>query len=667
MERTRYSDGIEVDQSDLRNTEDTKAKNILQSRIDLQHFGVVEGLEVSSPDGTTLVINPGRAYTKNGELVEVTSQIIGITGASIRSNVLTIIGLRITEVTTTPKAHESNPVTEDTRFIPKPVAELFVASDASDEAATAAQAAADSATINDGNFVPLATMTGLGSSLGSPSGAVLPRTKGGQFPNITSATNEQIAALASIYADTSNDRNPIHSAEDDFHRSLIGSGTPNSRNAHGIALDDIGFDTGDIIRQARVNLTNGLIGLEPPENDYTPSTGSFAFSTSDAQTQVSVNGVAAGESVVINNTVFDEADFPAITNIPFAGLGDGFYYILVQFGTNNALAIKQMSKATLDGLCPLNNAKKVWLNNAKEAATGEKQFFVIGCVNWDGTQFINLNNVSQLEFPTAGDLIFNITSPAPFKLEAQKTLDLRRYGLTTTENIQKFTVRPDRLTETVVTVANFSAIHDSDALTKLVIGTRPGGTGKTPKHLTDDQARRVFGHAFTGGAEHAPATTTTAGFLSAADKVKLDLPSRSLLKWSEINQLEKKAERSLADSAAAGILADGTSEKTFRYIFNRLGQLTNFAVYLGRSAPKNKTMFIRFYVFAPGAPLPVPSLTIPIPVQTEHNQPDIVVFNSSVIPVPAPSYIMVTREYQYDGVADRPKNLSITCEYQFLL
>lgn len=669
MERTRYSDGIEVDQSDLRNTEDTKVNNILQTRIDLQHFGVVEGLEVASPDGITLVINPGRAYTRNGELVEVNSQVTGITGASIRTNVLTIIGLRMTEVTTTPKAHESNPVTEDTRFIPKPIAELFVASDASDEAAAAAQAAADSAALNDGNFVPLATMTGLGTSIGNFSGAILPRTKGGQHPNITAATNEQISDLQRLYADPLNDRQPLHSAEDDFHRSLIGSGTPSSRNAHGLALDDIGFDTGDIVRQARVNLTNGLIGLEPTENDYTPTTGSFAFSTSDAQTQVSVNGIIPGESVVINNAVFAEADFPSVTNVSFAGLGAGFYYILVQFGTGNALAIKQMPKTTLDGLCPTNNAKKVWLNNAQDTTTGEKQFFVIGCVNWDGTQFINLNSVSQLEFPATGDLVFNINSAAPFKLEAQKTLDLRRYGLTTTENIQKFTIRPDRLTETIVTRSNFSSVHDADAATKIVVR----GFGTTPKHLTDNQARTVFGHAFVGGVEHALATTSLAGFLSATDKAKLDslggnITGRSLLKWSEVNLLNQKGEKSMADAAAVDNLADGDAEKTFRYVFNRAGQITNFQVYVGVGTQKNKSIFVRFYVFAPGSPLPTP-FTITVPPTSTNNEPDRLASSNTIVVVPAPSYILVTREYQYDAslAGTKPRNLSVTCEYQFTL
>jgi hypothetical protein len=671
MERTRYRDGIEVDQSDLTNTETTKSTNILMTRKDLEHFGVVEGLEVSSPDGITLTINVGRAYAKNGELIEVTSPMTNVTGASIQASVFSLVGLRVTEVTTTPKAHESDPITENTRIIPKIVAELFVASDASTTSELAAKAQASSAALTDENFVPLAIMYGTGTTVGQPSEAILARTKGGLFPAISNASNEQLTALQSVYNDTLNDEKPIHSAEDHFHRGLLGSAIPNSRNPHGLLLDDIGFNTGDIVRQARVSLTNGILGLESSGDDFNPDSGSFAFDTSDAQTQVTVNGLASGETCIINNTVFTEADFPASTNVSFAGAAAGFYYIVIQYGTGFALAIKRMDKATLDGYCPDNNGKPVWLNNAVEPTSSEKQYLVIGCVYWDTTQFVNLNIVSQITFPTGGDLVYTVGGAGNFGLLAEKRLDLRRYGVTSTETVQKYTLRADRLGDDIVTRTNFGSVHASYAATNLV--TR--GFGSSPKHLTDNQARTVFGHAYVGGAEHSLVTASNAGFMSGADKTKLDslggdVWGITLLKWGDINVLSKKGEKAMGDAAANADAGDDSDEKSYKYVFVKPGRLQNFSAYLGVGTQKNKWVRVFIYVWQWGQAVPNPQVTLQFNPTATHNVIDQRVTNiTSTIDVPANGVIMVTRRYQYDGsiAKPRPKNLTVTCEYAFTL
>jgi hypothetical protein len=141
-----------------------------------------------------------------------------------------------------------------------------------------------------------------------------------------------------------------------------------------------------------------------------------------------------------------------------------------------------------------------------------------------------------------------------------------------------------------------------------------------------------------------------------------------LLKWSEVNLLNQKGEKSMADAAAVDNLADGDAEKTFRYVFNRAGQITNFQVYVGVGTQKNKSIFVRFYVFAPGSPLPTP-FTITVPPTSTNNEPDRLASSNTIVVVPAPSYILVTREYQYDGslAGTKPRNLSVTCEYQFTL
>ena len=533
MERTRYRDGIEVDQTDLKNTEDTKSSNILSTRVDLQHYGVVNGLEVQSPDGVTLTINPGRAYAVNGEIIEVNTAITNITGASVAPNVVTIVGLRITEVTTTPKAHETDPITEDTRFVPKPIAELFVATDATEEATSAATAAAVSAALNDANFVPLATVNGLGATVGNISGPVLPRSEGGQFPNLVSASAAQISKLRDIYNSTQNDEKPIQSAKDNFHRSLIGRGTPTARNPHGLTLDDLGFDSTEILQSARLGVSNGILGLEPSDDDFNPVNGSLAFATADApSSSVTVQPILPTERVLINNTVFTTADVPNPIVIDFSALAAGEYYIVAQFGTDVPLSIVPLEKSVFDALCPTNNGTNVWLNNARDTTNNERQFFVIGLVNWNGgTAFEALGtgpSGGTLNLPDGGDVTystsFSATSPFLIPTDA-KTLDLRRFGTVTNENLQKFTIRLDRLTEPVVTEANFQDVHQT--VTNLV---NPSGfDSTTKKHLTDLQANNIFGHKGSRGTNnHAVAIatvnddSTAAGFVSGTDKWKLD-------------------------------------------------------------------------------------------------------------------------------------------------
>lgn len=677
MERTRYRDGIEVDQSDLNNTEDTKVSNILFTRKDLQHFGVVEGLEVSTTDGVTLQVNVGRAYAKNGELIEVTTPITNITGAPTQVDVQAIVGLRITEVTTTPKAHESDPRTEKTRYEPKVVAELFVATDASTTAATAAKAQASSAALTDENFVPLALLTGLGTTVGISSATVLARTKGGEFPSISTAKSSQLTALQAIYNDTQNDENPIQSAEDHFHRGLIGQGTPNSRNPHGVSLADIGFDTGDIIREARVGLTNGILGNEPADDDFTPNTGSFAWSANDAQTQVTVNNLATGETCLINDTVFNSADFDGINrNVSFAGAGAGFYYIVIQYGPQVALNIQRILKTTFDAYCPSNNGTPVWVNNAVDPTYSERQFLVLGLVYWNGTSFANLNvGASEIKIPSNGDLVYNTSFTGQFKLEAKPRLDLRRFGTISNESTQKYTIRLDRLTEVVVTEDNFTTVHDSKAT---VASRLPASSSTAIKHVRDADVKDLWGHRGKNNAtstEHAIATSSADGFMSKEDYQRLhalpsNVTSTSILRWANTLQVGSD-ERSIADGVK-GPKLNVSSKEWVAYSFNRVGNLTNWMLYIGKGPAGNRFGSVKVYVLPVGGEPTTPSATFTIPkkgaADTRWRNTTFTNWVGTSIPISAPGLVVVTTSYEVnDTYTGQPENWQITCEYQFTI
>src|SRR6266404_3789873 len=164
MQRTRYTDGIEVDASDLNNTESTKIAEILKTRTSLERFGVIEGLSLSIVNNTVQV-DIGKASFFNGEIISVDTPITNIVGASFDPGRSSFFGLRLTEVTSDPKPHETDPITADTRVNPRIKGEFFVASTANADAATTAQNNAVNAQINDGNFILLGEIKGTGDGI----------------------------------------------------------------------------------------------------------------------------------------------------------------------------------------------------------------------------------------------------------------------------------------------------------------------------------------------------------------------------------------------------------------------------------------------------------------------------------------------------------------------
>ena len=158
MQRTLYNDGVEVGQDDLRNTEDTKSKEILVARQAAMRYGVLEGLTVSVLAGNTVTIDVGRALFANGEVASLDTPLTGLSGASISENVSTFVGLRLTEVTSNPKPHESDPIVLDSRVTPKLVAEFFVAADVASNSVALQKAV--TAELSDKTFIILAEVSG---------------------------------------------------------------------------------------------------------------------------------------------------------------------------------------------------------------------------------------------------------------------------------------------------------------------------------------------------------------------------------------------------------------------------------------------------------------------------------------------------------------------------
>src|SRR5881396_2912522 len=164
MKRTRYSDGIEVDASDLNNTETSKIDEILKTRTNLERFGVIEGLSLSIINNAVRV-DIGKASFFNGEIAVVDTPIENLVGASFDPGRSSFFGLRLTEASSDPKPHETDPITVNVRVNPRIKGEFFVAITASSDDRQAALDKAVAAQTNDGNFILLGEITGSGSGI----------------------------------------------------------------------------------------------------------------------------------------------------------------------------------------------------------------------------------------------------------------------------------------------------------------------------------------------------------------------------------------------------------------------------------------------------------------------------------------------------------------------
>lgn len=647
MKRTLYTDGVETDASDLANTEDSKIAEILASRKNFSRFGVVSGLKCSN-GGNRINIDTGTVLFRNGEIGALDTPITGITGASFDKDVSTFIGLRLTEAASFPKPHEVDPTQFDTRATPVLNAELFVSGDASSAARIVALQQAIDAELNDGNFVLIGEFVGTGTGIGATPAQQTPspRSKGGVDPYRASVlTKEQIGSLVSLYADASNDQYPIESSEDHFHRSLVGRGLPSPNNAHGITLSDIGGDAvleRTITRHQLDFHSNGIIGLEPADDDFTPQSGTFAWAANNDGT-VTIHDIATGESIVIQGKERTQGEITSFgadgtQRLSFASplKAAAQYYIVCRFASTDPQPVFTIVlKTDLDAKCPSSDGRRAWLNNAVDSDL-ERKFLVIGLVQWDGVgNFVNLNANASIVIPSpSGDITYRNSLPAghPFLIPAsQKMLDLRRCGTITNENVQKRTLRVDRLTEIVITEDMF-VLH---AGARIVNGTivssgvgatnhaSPGPDNTILKHLTDFDAFDLFAHRGRGGVQHALAAhtgtvngsgapvdenATNSGFQSAIDKWRQDHLTMSILRWADLQKISD-GEHAMGNAAAI-FGGDPILQGAGSYIVYRSGVLTNFSAHIQKRPTTGShslliTVYARIIGTTLGQPTPV--------------------------------------------------------------
>lgn len=629
MKRTIYRDGIEVDASDLNFTESSKIEEILQSRRAGFRYGVIRGLSCSIT-GNRINIDVGEVLFRNGEIGVLTSPITNVSGASSEAGVSTFVGVRLIEVQSQPKPHEIDPIVADVRAETRMSAELFVATSSDVDARNRALQDAISAELHDGDFVLLAEIVGTGTGIGAVPAQNTPiaRSRGGVDPfRDDPKTSTQVGALVAVYDHESYNRHPIASAEDHIHRSLIGSGIPNPRNPHGMTLADIGGDAlldRALTQHQYLFHANGIIGMEPSNNEWAPASGSFAWSLDGIE--VAVNDLA---NVADSGAAFDEvihifgksAIRGQITTIPdgvtapkitFSGAPAGLYYIVIRWSSDDTQPVfTRITKSSYDASCPVNNGVRSHYNNAiytTLAGDREKCFYVIGLVKWGGSAFVPLSTETQIRIPSGspfGELTYRNDYPAghPFRIPSgAMTLDLRRWGTVSNEDVQRRSIRLDRLVERVVSESDFVAhsgvrIVNGSPIVVSGTGLRANASSidnTVLKHLTDFDANTLFNHRRRVGTEqHGLASHSGAldvnsipvdenarnsGFQSAYDKWKQDNLTMTILSFADLKTIDAP-ERAMGNAAAVSATSP-LSVAAGGYVFYRRGVLKNFTGHL---------------------------------------------------------------------------------------
>ena len=109
MDRSLYPDGVEVRQTDLLNTENTKIFHTLRRYIDSNTGGVVSGLvaTVNIANQNTIDVSAGRGYSPNGEYVELLNAVTGINLVDSSIGVRNLILLVYTETNDGIRPHET--------------------------------------------------------------------------------------------------------------------------------------------------------------------------------------------------------------------------------------------------------------------------------------------------------------------------------------------------------------------------------------------------------------------------------------------------------------------------------------------------------------------------------------------------------------------------------
>ena len=505
-----------------------------------------------------------------------------------------------------------------------------------------------------------------------------------------------MAKLVTLYAGTTDtntvpaetDTHPIASAEDHFHRSLVGGGEPKANNPHGTSYIDVGADilVEDTFAQYHAN---GIIGLAPGEIDaFTPGEGSLGWELGSLGV-VRVNDLVihddgVKESLMIRGRPLTHGQITVLQTASMSALGlvADLYYIVIQWGSTDGgqPQIVAWKKSDFDALCVLSDGSHAWLNNAEDtiatdSSRGEKKFFVLGLVNWSGTAFSTLEGKSPITIPAPdGDLIYSKDFPEghPFKIPGTATgLDLRRFGTITNEQVQKHTLRPDRITVPIVTEDDF-VLHGGARFVGNTIVNVGGGlhadkasAGKDSllKHLTDNDADSLWGHRHSSGVgEHALATADVPGFQSTTDFKKQRDLTMTILKWADIHDFVT-AESAMGDAAATSL----DNAKGIKYGVCRTGYITNVVAHIGQI---NGGVNLDVIIYT-GTGVGATGVTVANFTQAAgpNGQNILAPTYTAQIPVTAtpgaPALIFCTHKRQAGTLGTATQNLTVTAEYHY--
>jgi len=117
MDRALVPEAVEIHQPALQYMEESKAYHILKRWVDGGTMGVVSGLTVTvgSTNNTLIDIAAGHGYAPNGELVEATAAVTGVSLSNYGAGIDNYVCLVYTEVSTHPEAVATGGRTAATR------------------------------------------------------------------------------------------------------------------------------------------------------------------------------------------------------------------------------------------------------------------------------------------------------------------------------------------------------------------------------------------------------------------------------------------------------------------------------------------------------------------------------------------------------------------------
>jgi len=123
MDRSKFPQGVEVQQAQLENVETQAAFHILQRFINMSRAGRISG-EITVAASTTVnaavdvaISGDARAYAPDGEMIQLSSGVAGLLVADATASTINYIAAVYRETDTDPQAHETDGTVKYTRVV----------------------------------------------------------------------------------------------------------------------------------------------------------------------------------------------------------------------------------------------------------------------------------------------------------------------------------------------------------------------------------------------------------------------------------------------------------------------------------------------------------------------------------------------------------------------